>query len=54
MANQELTVGRTLGVLLRRALCMQVAHARMANQEFTVAQNIRHAPSSRATKINTF
>ena len=26
---------------------MDVAHARVANEEFTVAQNIRIAPSSR-------
>ena len=38
----------TLGVLLRHALSMRIAYAQVANQEFTVAQNIRRAPSSRA------
>ena len=38
-----------MAVLLRRTLPMCVTHARLSNQEFTVAQNIRHAPSSRAT-----
>ena len=40
---------RTLGVLLRRDLRIPVAHAKVANQELTVAHGTRRAPSSRTT-----